>query len=142
MLCCTSHTHRHVSEHFYQAMEAAALLATIRSCTSSCNIYTAGCALQHCNLHIKFLSRTSAQHLSKDPALCMKATLQSVMFRWTRGLLKLLQQPLPSDQMQLAAAAVHAMSSMPLFVQHVQADTSLYFMLTQAAAHALHSGTR
>ncbi|KAL3146495.1 hypothetical protein ABBQ32_000749 [Trebouxia sp. C0010 RCD-2024] len=62
--------------------------------------------------------------------------------RWTRGLLKLLQQPLPSDQMQLAAAAVHAMSSMPLFVQHVQADTSLYFMLTQAAAHALHSGTR
>lgn len=72
----------------------------------------------------------------------MKATPHPVILRWTRGLLKLLQQPLPSDQLQLAAAAVHAVSFMPLFVQHVQADTSLYFMLTQAAAHALHSGTR
>lgn len=66
----------------------------------------------------------------------------SLLFRWTQGLLKLLQQQLPSNDLQLAAAAVHAVSCMSLFVQHVQADTSLYFMLTQAAACALQAGNR
>lgn len=66
----------------------------------------------------------------------------SLLFRWTQGLLKLLQQQLPSNDLQLAAAAVHAVSCMSLFVQHVQADTSLYFMLAQAAACALQAGNR
>ena len=72
----------------------------------------------------------------------MNMTWYLLLCRWTQGLLKLLQQPLPSNDLQLAAAAVHAVSSMSLFVQHVQADTSLYFMLTHAAACALQSGSR
>lgn len=71
---------------------------------------------------------------------CMTRYL--LLFRWTRGLLKVLQQPLSSNELQLAAAAVHAVSAMSLFVQHVQADTSQYCMLTQAAACALQAGNR
>lgn len=97
----------------------------------------------HCNnttCH-KYTSQLSVQlptHINTGH----ESDAASLLFRWTQGLLKLLQQPLPSEEMRLAAAAVHAVSSMRLFVQHVQADNSLYFMLTQAAAHALHSGKR
>lgn len=72
----------------------------------------------------------------------MIMTCSLLLFRWTQGLLKLLQQPLPPKDLQLAAAAVHAVSCMSHFVQHVQTDTSLYFMLTQAVASALQAGSR
>lgn len=76
---------------------------------------------------------------------CLRAhiiTWYLLLFRWTQGLLKLLQQQLSPNDLQLAAAAVHAVSPMSLFVQHVQANPGLYHMLTQAAASALQAGNR
>ena len=62
--------------------------------------------------------------------------------RWTKGLLRLLQQPLSVEDMQAAAAAVHAVSAISLFVQHIQADAHCYVMLATGAGALLQSGNR
>ena len=58
------------------------------------------------------------------------------------ALLALVQQPHPAESLQVAAAAVHAVSSMAPFVQHIQTDRQKYVMLATAAGTALQAGIR
>lgn len=74
--------------------------------------------------------------------LSPSTSFQECICRWANALLQLLQQALSGSDTEVVTAAVHAVSSMEPFIQHVQTDAAKYTMLETATATALQAGNR
>ena len=162
ILCCTLHmVSPSVFKGDYHRGHCRALFLTswwncmplpLSACATCCmgvhhRCMSKQCALSSSTRHNACWPNSSKTYKKKISAImvwmafCFNAFLECIC-RWASALLQLLQQALSGSDTEVVTAAVHAVSSMEPFIQHVQTDSAKYTMLETATATALQAGNR